>query len=124
MIFYAGLALIALSIVLLVKFLINGRRPKTEAKVLGLLKEAPAGQFIEQPHAVVEYHYQNTKYNGKVLLRSKPQVGDTIKLAIKPDAPAKAAEYYPKAEKMGIIGSAVLGIVLVVVALVVSDMLK
>lgn len=121
MIFYAGLLAIVLSIVLLIKFLINGRRPKAEAKVLGLLKEAPQGQFIEQPHAVVEYFYQNTKYNGKVLLRSKPKVGDTIKLAIKPDAPAKAAEYYPKAETIGIVFLGGLGVVLVVVSLIVSS---
>lgn len=124
MIFYAGIVLLALGLVLFVKFLLNGRRPKEDAKVLALLKEAAPGQFIEQPHALVEYHYQNTKYNTKVLLRSKPQVGGTIKIAVKPDAPTKAAEYYPKAEISAFIATTVLGVILIVASLVLSDMLK
>lgn len=92
--------------------------------MLALLKEAPPGQFIDVPHALVEYYYQSTKYNGKVILASKPKVGDTIKIAVKPESPTKAAEYYPKKEVAVMVAANVLGIVLIVASLVLSDMLK
>lgn len=123
MIFIVGAIFIVLSIVLLVKFLKNSRKPKADAKVLGLLKEAAPGSFIEVPHALVEYYYNNQKYNGKVMLRSKPQNGDTIKLAVDPKVPAKAAEYYPKIERLSVIITAVMGIALMVIAVVVQSML-
>lgn len=123
MIFIVGAAFILISIVLLIKFLKNSGKPKVDAKVLGLLKEAAPGSFIEVPHALVEYHYNNQKYNGKVMLRSKPQNGDTIKLAVDAKVPAKAAEYYPKIEKLSIIITAVMGVALMVVAVVVQSML-
>ena len=121
MIFIAGILFIVIGIVLSVKFFLNNRRPKVSAKVLGLLKEAPAGQFIEQPHALVEYEFQGMKHTGKVLLRTKPQVGESITLAVKPESPTKAVEYSPKKEVISIIACFVLGIGMMAGSYILTD---
>lgn len=124
MILFLGIAFIVLGIVMLVKYMVGKSRPKVDARVLGLLKEAPQGQFIELPHALVEYTYQNTKYTTKVLLASKPKSGDTIRISVKPEAPTKAREYYPKKEVLAVIVLNVLGVVLIAASFVLTDMLS
>lgn len=122
MIFFLGIIFFVIGIGLMIKLFVSNRRPKAQAVVKGLFKEVPPGQYIQLPHALVEYDVQGTRYTAKVVVRGKPEVGGSIQVAVKPQNPTQIVEYNPKAEIVTSLLLTGAGIVLIVVSAVVSGM--
>ena len=122
MIFFLGIGLIMVGLIMVFMFLRAVLQPKTEAKVLQVTQEYPkTNEFAPQrklPFGLIDYYYDNTKYEQKIMLKGKKiQEGDTIKISIKQNDPSKATHYYPVKEILAIVIVHVLGAALILTSL-------
>jgi hypothetical protein len=122
MIFFLGIGFLVVGLVMIFIFLRTVLQPKTEAKVLKVTEEYPkTNEFAPQrklPFGLIDYYYDNTKYEQKIMLKGKKiREGDTIKISVKKNDPSKATHYYPVKEISAIIIVNLLGAALVLVSL-------
>ena len=97
-------------------------QPKAEAKVLKLTYEYPKiNEFAPQrklPFGFIDYYYDNTKYEQKIMLKGKKvQEGDMIKISVKKKDPSKATHYYPLKEILVVVAVNILGAALILSSL-------
>ncbi len=105
MIFYFGVALIIAGIASLVMTLRKMRRPQTEAVIKEIRLEFAAKDKIKAKkhlHAVVNYTYKSRDYEAFIfLLKRKVQIGDSVSVTFKEDAPETPVMYAKSAELIG-----------------------
>lgn len=108
MLFYMGIILLGVSILMTFIFFRHARRPKSEARVLEV-KKMPMPKYPNQravPHARVSYRVHNRMYEEWVILASKISVNDTLILSYKAENPQDIRVYVPHKELIviGVLG--------------------
>jgi len=104
MVFIMGIMLVIVCAVMTVVFLKQVFQEKVEARVEELfLKPLPNDPHNrEHKHARISYYLKGSECKGEILLKSKPKVGDKIKLSLHPKVPGKMAHYAPVKEIIAI----------------------
>lgn len=126
MLFFAGIFFCVIGIVLFIRVLLNNKRPRIQdARVIEVTNEVyEFTSNVSQrkvPHAKVEYHYQNEKYEKKILLKSKAKEGSTLTLILMGNKPTDVEEFYPKRENIVALSLFLFGLALSVITLIISD---
>jgi len=118
MIFFFGIGLLMVGLIMVFMFLRTVLQPKTEAKVLKVTQEYPKTHELAPqrmvPFGLIDYYYDNTKHEQKIMLKGKKiQEGDTIKISVNKNNPSKATHYYPVKEVLAIVLVNLLGAALI-----------
>ena len=105
MLFIGGIVCFLAGLYMVIRVLLNARRPRIDgARVLEVTKEFyvhhKTGQRSPRkfPHATVEFFHDGGKHTEKIMLKSKPKLGDEIKLSVNPKAVPPVEEFYPVKE--------------------------
>jgi len=127
MLFICGAFFVGIGIWLFFVFIRNSKRPRVNnARVIELTSEpwkfAPNQiKNRNMPHALVAYTLDGVDYQQKVLLKSKPQVGDTIQLFVDSSRPDDVEQFHPPREIMIACTMAGVGIIMMIVNLIIMD---
>lgn len=127
MLFIAGAFFVVVGIWMFIKFIRNSKRPRVDnARVLELTKEPYkfADNMVKNrnfPHALVEYDLDGTTYQQKILLKSKPKVGDTVQLFVDSSRPEDVEQYHPPKEILIACVIAGIGVMMMIINLMIME---
>lgn len=127
MLFFAGIFFVGVAIWMFILFIKNSRRPRVNnARVLELTKEPYkfADNMVKNrnfPHALVEYELNGVILQQKILLKSRPKIGDTVQLYVDSSRPEDVEQYHPPKEILMACIVAGIGIGMMVTSLILMD---
>lgn len=130
MLFFGGAALIFISIMMFIKFLVASSRPKAELPikeyVFQQLKSDLFGFGGQQKHAKVIINANGQDHEALVLVGKTINIpiGGNIKVSYKASNPKEARYHNPKKELLMTSVMFVIGAALVIAALVISDLIS
>lgn len=129
MLFFIGAFTVLIGIYMFFVYIRNSRRPRVrDARIIETTMEpykfAPNNVKRKLPHALVEYYYESTKYQQKILLQSKSKVGDTVQLYVDSSRPEDVEEYYPFKHILMCIIIALIGVGMMITSLVLSGIIS